>query len=147
LAADPPDPDKAEGFPAELAADELRARPLAGANAAIRVDEAPEESEREREGVLGRGDDVAEGSVHDVDAARGRRRHVDVVYADARATNDDEALRGVEDGRGHLGLAPHDQRVDIRDARRELGPLPPGGLANLAARAEQRETLFGNRVR
>jgi hypothetical protein len=139
--------DQTERFSAKLAADELRAGPFAGANAPVGLDDAAEESEREREGVLGGGDDIAERRVHDVHAAGRRRAHVDVVHADARATDDDEAFGSIKDRHGHLGLAADDQRVDIRDARGQVGLFQAGGLADLATRAEQRETLFGKRVR
>src|SRR5207248_7488926 len=43
LAADPADADEAEGLAAELAADELRPRPLTGAHAAVRVDDTAEQ--------------------------------------------------------------------------------------------------------
>jgi hypothetical protein len=97
--------------------------------------------------VLGGGDDVAERRVDDVNAARCRRGDIDVVDADARATDDDEAIRRLQDLRGDLGLAPNDERVDVGDARREIRLFQTGCLADLAARAEQRETLFGKRVR
>jgi len=147
LAADATDAEETECFSAELAADELRARPLARANAPVGVDDAAKEGEREGDGVLSRGDDVAERRVDDVNAARRRRGNVDVVDTDAGATDDHEALGGLKYCRGHLGLAPHDERVDIRDPRGEVGLLQAGGLADLAARAEQRETLFGKRIR
>src|SRR5207247_5268072 len=101
----------------------------------------------EGDGVLGRGDDVAERRVDDVDAAGRRRGNIDVIDTDAGATDDDEALGGLKYCRGDLGLAPHDERVDIRDARGKVGLLQAGGLPDLAACAEQRETLFGKRVR
>ena len=147
LAANAADPDQAERLPAELAADEFRACPFAGADAAVGIDHASQESQRERDGVFRRRDDVSERRVHDVDAARCCRGHVDVVHADPRASNDHEALRRIKDRRGHLGLAAHDETVDIGDERREIGLLQTRGLADLAARAEQREALFGKRVR
>src|SRR5205823_14827018 len=80
-------------------------------------------------------------------APRGRGGNVDVVDTDAGATHDHEARRRVEDRRGHFCLAAHDERVDVRDALDEVTLFQTGGLADLAARAEQRETLFGKRVR
>ena len=147
LAADPAHADEAERLPAELAADELRPGPLAGAHAAVRVDDTAEQGERQRHGVLGRGDDVAKRRVHHVDAARGRGRDVDVVHPDAGPAHHLEGLGRVEDRGGHLRLAAHDEGVDVAEARRELGLLQARGLAHLAARTEQRETLFRERVR
>src|SRR5439155_744164 len=96
LRADAADADQAQCLAAQLAADELRARPLAGADAAVRVGDAPEQGERERERVLGRRDDVPERRVHDVYAARGRRGNVDVVDADAGAARRGDRLTGLD---------------------------------------------------
>src|SRR5207245_4345716 len=60
LATDAPDPHKAERLGTELAADELRARPLAGADAPVSVNEAAEKGEGQGDGVLRRRDDVPE---------------------------------------------------------------------------------------
>ena len=87
LAADPSDPDEAECLGAKLSAGELRARPLAGADAAVGIDDPAEERERERERVFCRGHDVAEGRVHDVHPPRCRGGYIDVVDADAGAND------------------------------------------------------------
>ena len=147
LATHPADADKPERFGAQLATHELGARPLAGAHAAVGLDDTADEREREGHGVLGGRGDVPERCVHHVDTARGGRRNVDVVNADAGATHDLQAFRGAEDRGCHLRLAPNDERVDVGNARCELRLLQAGGLPDLTARAEQRETLFGERVR
>src|SRR5260221_11430169 len=113
LPADASHSDETERLPTELAADELRACPLPCADAAVGVDDAAEDGQRERKGVLGGGDDVAEGRIHDVDAAGSRRGHVDVVHPDTRPTYYDEALCGVEDGRLHFCLAPYDRTISV----------------------------------
>src|SRR5437660_1208843 len=86
---------------------------------------------------------TAAGFIRDGHATRGGRGHVDVVDADTSAPHHHETLRRVHDRRRHLRFAAHDERVDVRDARDEVSLLQTGGLADLAARAEQRETLFG----
>ena len=85
-------------------------------------------------------------SVHDVDAARGRSWYVDVVNADAGAADDGEPRRRVEDLRRHLRLAPDDERVDVGEARREVGLSESGRRADLASFAEQDKTVLGERI-
>ena len=53
--------------------------------------------------MLGRGDRIAEGRVHDDDALGGRRLDVDVVDADAGATDHLEVAGGGNDLLRYLG--------------------------------------------
>ena len=147
LAADTADADEPEDLRAQLVADELRARPLPGTDAAVGVDDPPHQRERQRDRVLRRGDDVSKRRVHHVDAAGGRGGNVDVIDPDTGAADDDQARRRIEDGAGDLRFAADDERVDVAEARGQVGLFQAGGLANLAAGAEQRETLFRERVR
>ena len=146
LRANTTDADEAQRLAAQLAADELRARPLAGADAAVRVGDAPQQRQCERDRVFGRGHDVAERCVHDVHAVGGRRGDVDVVHANAGAADHRETRSGIEDLRRHFRLAAHDERVDIREARREIGLVQAGRDANVTALAEQDEAVLRERV-
>ena len=146
LRTHPPDADEPQRLAAQLAADELRARPLAGADAAVGIGDSPEECERERERVLGRGDDVPERRVHDVHAARGGRGHVDVVDTHPGAPHHRKARGGIEDLRGDLRLAAHDQRVDVGEVRCEIGLGQTGRRSDLAAFAEQHEAVLRERI-
>ncbi len=75
--------------------------------------------------MLGGGVDVAQRRVDDDDATPGRRLHVDVVHADTRPRDDAQPLTRVDQWRGDLGLAAHDQRVVARnDLQQRLGALP-----------------------
>ena len=96
--------------------------------------------------MLRRGDDIAERGVDDVHAVRRRRGDIDVVDADTGAADDREARRGVEDLRGDLRFAADDQRVDVGQARGEVGLSEAGGDADVAALAEQDEAVLRERV-
>ena len=144
--SDAADPDEAQGLAAQLAANEFRTGPLARADAAVRIGDAPEQRQREGERVLRSGNDVPERRVHDVDAASGRRRNVDVVHADPGAPDDGQPRRRIEDLRRHLGLAADDERVDIGEARGEVGLGEPGRGADLAPFAQQDKAVLGERI-
>ena len=105
------------------------------------------QSDYDTEKKLGDCDSISSGRIDDRDSQLGCSVERDVVNADAGATHDHEARRRVEYRRGHFCFAAHDERVDVRDAREEVRLFQTGGLPDLAARAEQRETLFGKRVR
>ena len=107
--------------------------------------------EREEHGdrMLGGRDRIAERRIHDDDAARGRRRHIDRVDADAGPADHLQARQcGIEDWRGHPGRAPHREPVIVADDRREF----VGGQAGIfvdgdAALAEDRRRARVHRVR
>ena len=70
--------------------------------------------------MLRRRDGVAAGRVHDHDAPLRGGLDVDVVDADAGAPDDLQPGRRRQGLRGHLGLAPDDQRVEFADPRDQL---------------------------
>ena len=81
----------------------------------------------EGEGVLGGGDGVAGGRVHDDHAVAVGGVTVDVVHADSGAADGFELFRGGEDLGSDLGLGADDERVVVADDGDQL----IGGEANL----------------
>jgi hypothetical protein len=65
--------------------------------------------------VFGGGDRVAERRVHHDDAARGRRRDIDIVDADAGAADDLQVLGLFQDLRRHFGGGADGKAVVIAD--------------------------------
>ena len=89
--------------------------------------------EHQGDGVLGRGDGVAERRVHDHDAVRGRRLDVDIVDADAGAADDLELLGlGQHLGRD-LGRRADGQALVVADDGAQLGRLQAGLEVDVAA--------------
>ena len=76
--------------------------------------------------MLGRGDRVAAGGVHNDHAVLGGGFHVDIVDADSGAPDDLEVLRRLKDRGRHLGLATDDQPVELGDDVDELCLLEAG---------------------
>ncbi len=83
------------------------------------------EREHQRDRMLGGGDRVAEGGVHDDHAARRGSGNIDIIDPDARAADHLQPGRGVEDRLGDLGRAADREPVIVADDRGEL----VGGLA------------------
>src|SRR2546425_7437207 len=83
----------------------FRSIPLQGLEPRVRLGDAAHQRQEHAERVLGGGDDVAVRRVADHDAPAGARLDVDVVHADARAPDDPEARRVVEELGGD-GPAP-----------------------------------------
>ena len=79
--------DDAERLGEQLDAQELGLLPLAGLGGAIGFRDLARQRHHQRDGVLGGGDGIAEGRVHDDDALGGRGLDVDVVDADAGAAD------------------------------------------------------------
>jgi hypothetical protein len=75
----------------------------------------PRQRDQQRHRVLGGGDVVAAGGVHDGDAAGGGGTHVDVVDADARPPDHPQGLGGRDHVGAHLGSAPDHQTVGVGD--------------------------------
>ena len=71
--------------------------------------------------LLGRGEDVRDRSVDDHHAELGRSRDVDVVEADAGASDHHEVARGVQRRGVDLGGRANDQRVRAGYRLEELG--------------------------
>src|SRR5690606_20316175 len=69
--------------------------------------------------VLGRGDRIAEGRVHDDDAAPRGGRDVDIVDADAGATDHLQLLRRLDELFGDLGGGTDGEAVIVGDLRQQ----------------------------
>ena len=107
--------DEAEGFCGQLHAHEAVLFPLAGAGAGGGFGDLPGQGEHHGDGVLGCCDGVAEGGVHDHDAAGGGAFDVDVVDADAGAADDAEAGGGVQQFLRDLGCGADREAVVVGD--------------------------------
>ena len=118
--------DDAERLAGQLDPHEARFLPLAGLRRAIGGRDLAGQREHHRDRVLGGGDRVAVGRVHDDDAALGRRRHVDIVDADAGAPDDFQRVRGGEQLGRDLGRRAHRQPVITGDAAAQFGRIEPG---------------------
>ena len=79
--------DDAERLGGELDAHELGLLPFAGLRGAVGLRDLAGQRHHQRERMLGRGDGIAEGRVHDDDALGGGGLDVDVVDADAGAAD------------------------------------------------------------
>ena len=142
--ADAPEAEQRERLALELDAREALALPPALAQRALGHADVAREREHQRERVLGGRDDVGLGRVADDDAGRGRRRHVDVVDADARAA-DHAQLGRARDQRGiDLRGRAHDERLGVGERGREIGARPE--LEHLAGSAQQLEARVGDRL-
>ena len=80
--------------------------PPAGLGGGDRRDQVPEQGEHQAEGQLGHGDRVAARRVHHHHALPGGGLDVDVVHADAGATDELQAAGLLQHVRGDLGGAP-----------------------------------------
>ena len=97
--ADAPEAEDPERLVEQLDARELRALPLAGDQARVRLGHVAGQREQQRHRVLGGGDDVGLRRVGDDDAALGGGGDVDVVDAHAGAADGLQARRAVD----HVG--------------------------------------------
>lgn len=95
--------DDAEHLAGDLDTHELRLFPLAGLGRAVGSGKLAGNREHQGDRMLGGGDRVAEGRVHDDDAAARSGGNVDIVDADAGAADDLEIGRGGDQLFGHLG--------------------------------------------
>ena len=93
-AADIAATDHAERLAGDLGAHEFRLLPLAGLGRGIGGGKLAGDGEHHGDRVLGSGDRVAEGRVHDDDTATRSGRDIDIVDADTGATDDLEVGRG-----------------------------------------------------
>ena len=126
--ADLAEADDAERLAVQLGAID-RAVPLERLEPRVRLGNAAHEREQHADRVLRRRDDVAVRRVDDDDAAARARVHVDVVHADARAPDDLEPRRALEQTRRHRRRRPGDERLAVGERlRQRLGP----GLHELA---------------
>jgi hypothetical protein len=112
--------DDAERLGGDLDAHEAVLLPLAGLGRDVGGGNLAGNREHHGDGVLGRRDGIAEGRVHHDDAALGGDRHVDIIDADAGAT-DDAQLRGRRQHLlGHLGGGADGEPVIVADGREQL---------------------------
>ena len=112
--------DDAERLAGELDAHEAVLLPLAGLRRGIGLRDLAGEREHHRDGVLGGGDRIAEGRVHDDHALRRRGRDLDIVDADAGAADDLQVLRLLEDLGRDLGGGADGEAVIVADDGGEL---------------------------
>ena len=107
--------DHAQRLGVELDAQELRLLPLAALGGAVGLGDLAGERHHQRDGVLGGGDGIAEGRVHDDDALGGGGPHIDVVDADAGAADHLELGGGGDDLLGGLGGGAHREAIVVAD--------------------------------
>src|SRR2546422_3197113 len=120
LRADPTGAEEPEDLPVELPSLETLLLPLPRLHRAIRLRDLAGEGEHVAERELCDGDRAPGGRVHHGDPFRGRGLDVDVIDADARATDDLEFRRFREDLRSDLRPAADDERIVVRDDLDEL---------------------------
>ncbi len=100
--ADAAEAEDAERLLVDLDAAELRALPLAGGEAGVRLRDVARQRQHQRDGVLRGGDDVRLRRVGDDDPALGGRLDVDVVDPDAGAADDLEVVGAADQVGGQL---------------------------------------------
>ena len=105
-------------------------------------------AEQEREGVLGGGDGVAAGRVHDDHAAARGGLDVHIIDADASAADDAQSCAGLQDGRGDFRFAAHDDGAEIGNELDERGFRQAGffGDVERGIAGEFVETALRNRI-
>ena len=116
--ADPAQPDDADRLAAELRPLEPLAVPLAAPHRLGRPGDVAHQREQQPHRMLGRAHRVRTRRVHHRDAAPGGGVDVDRVHPGPRARDHLEARRAGQQIRGHVGLAPHDERM--RPSQRPL---------------------------
>ncbi len=107
--------DDAERLAEDLDAEKFVLLPFAGARRSVGLGDLPRQRQHQRDGMFGRGDRIAERRVHHDDAARGRRRNVDIVDADAGAADHFQAFGLLQDFRRDLGRGADRQPVEAVD--------------------------------
>ena len=95
--------DQAQHLAGDLHAHEAVLFPLAGLGRGIRRGQLARQRQHQRDRVLRRGDRVAERRVHHDHAGRRGGGNIDIVDADAGATDDFEVLGRLDDVGGDLG--------------------------------------------
>ena len=87
----------------------------------------PRQRDHQPEGVLGGGDGIAAGCVHDDDAALGRRRQINIVDADAGAPYRLQLRRLRNQLSVGCNTAANDQGVGVTYRLKQGGSLQLGG--------------------
>ena len=116
----------AEGLVADLDADKLAPIPSPCAHRRIGGRNMPRERHHHRDRMLGRGDAVAERTVHHHDSPPRRRFEVDIVYAHAGPPDHAQRIGALDDLARHVGRAAYDQSVIGRDYFGQLLRLESG---------------------
>ena len=109
--------DQAQDLAHELDAHEAVLLPFAGPGRPVGGGDLTGECEHQRDGMLGRGDRVAEGRVHHDHAALGRGLDIDVVDTDARPADDLEIGCGREHLGRDLGRGADREAIELRRSR------------------------------
>ncbi len=115
--ADPPQADDAQRLAGQLRAHELLAVPAAFDQALVGRGDVPHQAVHQGQRLLGGGDRVAAGRVHDHDALPGGGLGVDVVDAHARPGDRLEPMVPLERFGGDLHAAAADRAVELRQGR------------------------------
>ena len=115
LRADAPPAENAEGFIVEFDALVFFAVPTTGLHAGIRLRDVAGNADEEGKGMLGGGDGVSTGSVHDDDATARCGIHIDIVHAHACAADDLQICGSFQNSGGHFGLTADDESGELRD--------------------------------
>ena len=121
LAADAAHAEHAERLAGKFGALKLFAVPLARRHRGVGLRHLARQAQNHRERQLRRGNRVAARRVHHHHAALRGGFHVHVVHAHARAADDAQLRRGLDDLARHLGFGPHDHRRDVGDQRQQFG--------------------------
>jgi hypothetical protein len=119
-AADIAGADDAERLAGDLDAHEFRFLPLAGLGRGVGGGQLAGDGEHQRNRVLGGGDRVAEGRVHDDDAAARGGRDVDIVDADAGTADHLEIVGRRDQLFGRLGGRADGEAVILADDFEQL---------------------------
>src|SRR5205823_3421955 len=109
---------------------ELGAVPPAGLHHGVGLRHPAGQREHEGDGVLGGGDGVPAGRVHDDDALAGGGGHVDVIDPDAGPGDGPELARVVEQLGGDLGGGPDDGGVGGAEGGLEVVALEAGAVVH-----------------
>ena len=116
--ADLAEPDHAERLAVQLGAID-RAVPLERFQPRVRLRNAPHEREQHADRVLGGRHDVAVRRVDDDHPAARARVDVDIVHAHARAPDDAQPRRAVEQGGRHRRRRARDERLAVGERLRQ----------------------------
>src|SRR5437868_2347660 len=143
LLADSPETEHAEGLAGELDAAVRLPLPASLLQRGVRLRDVARERDEQADGVLGGRDDGGLRRVRDDDAAARRRLDVDVVDADASASDHLQVRRALDDVGSQLRGRADDDRVvpvdDVLERRFEVD-------IDVEARAQQLDAGVGDRL-
>ena len=107
--------DDAQRLGGQLDTHELGLFPLAFMGGRVGLRDLAGQRHHHRDGVLGRGDGIAERRVHHDHALGGRSRDIDIVDTDTGAADDLEVVRLLQHIRRHLGGGADGEAVILAD--------------------------------